>query len=433
MSGMTGSPGALLDDLAWRGLIQDSTGIDQLRSHLDSGRRRFYVGFDPTAASLTIGNLLAMSMVMRGARAGLGAVVLFGGGTGLIGDPSGKSVERSLLPTQEAAANVARHQGLMSAIFERAVDADQMPEFVDNAEWLTRINVLDFLRDVGKHFPITEMLRRDSVRRRMDDQDQGVSFTEFSYSLLQSYDFMRLAADRDVTLQMGASDQWGNIVAGIDYVRRTRRVQVHGLTCPLLLRSDGTKFGKTEKGAVWISADRTSAYTLFQFLLNLGDDEARRFALFFSLQDRSVLEKLLARHGESPSDRVLQRHMAQEITTLLHGGEACAKAEAASEALFSGEVAGLDAGMLGDVFADVPTAELPRDGVERGIPIAEFLVSVGAASSRREAREHLGNGAILVNGSKPDAQATIGVDDLLHGSVILVRRGRRDWRVARFT
>jgi tyrosyl-tRNA synthetase len=424
---------ALLDELSWRGLIHDSTDPAALRDHLDSGRRRFYIGFDPTAPSLTIGNLLPMTLMIRGARAGLGAVCLFGGGTGLIGDPSGKSVERGLLPVEQAQANVARHQGLMSSIFARALDPDAMPTFVDNYDWLGSLRMIEFLRDVGKHFPVTEMIRRDSVRRRLDDPSVGLTFTEFSYSLLQAYDFARLRADHDVTLQIGASDQWGNIVAGIDYVRRTLREQVYGLTCPLLLRADGTKFGKSEKGAVWISADRTSPYTFYQFVINLSDDEARKFALAFSLSERETLEKLLAAHAENPAKRALQRHLARELTTLLHGEAAVEAAEAASAALFSGEVSAISPEMLGDVFADVPTVDEPASRLDGdGWPVVDLLIAVGLAKSKREAREHLGNGAVLVNGAKSTVEATVTPADLLHGSVVLVRRGRREWRVARF-
>jgi len=426
---------ALLEELSWRGLIHDSTDVTELREHLDGGARRVYIGFDPTAASLTIGNLLPMTLLIRAARAGIAPVVLFGGGTGLIGDPSGKSVERSLLSPEDVAANVAGHQELMRGIFARAVEPDAMPQFVDNGAWLGRLSMIEFLRDVGKHFPVGEMTRRDTVRRRLDDPNVGLSFTEFSYALLQAYDFRRLCEDHGVTLQMGASDQWGNIVAGIDYVRRVLRTQVHGITCPLLLRADGTKFGKSEKGAVWISADRTSPYTFYQFVINLSDEDARRFALFFSLTERAPLEKLFAQHAESPARRALQRHLAREMTTLVHGEAATQAAEVASEALFRGDVRAIGPEMLGDVFADVPSVDEPAARLAGdGWPVVDLLIAVGLASSRRDAREHLGNGAVLVNGAKvTETTATVGPGDLLHGAVMLVRRGRREWRVARFT
>lgn len=321
---VTGS--ALLDELAWRGLIQTSTNLDELREHLDSGIRRFYVGFDPTAGSLTIGNLLAMSLVIRGARAGLRAVVLLGGGTGLIGDPSGKNTERTLLLVEEARRNVAKHRDLMTAIFARALSPDQMPEFVDNVEWLGALNALTLLREIGKHFLIGELIRRDSVRQRLEKSPDSFSFTEFSYALLQAYDFKHLCETRDVTVQLGASDQWGNIVAGINYIRRTLRRRAFGLTCPLLLRADGTKFGKTERGAVWISADRTSPAELYRLLLGAADDEARGFTRYFSLDSRERIEELFREHERVPERRLVQEHIAREITTLLHGEAACAEA-----------------------------------------------------------------------------------------------------------
>ncbi|MCK9923520.1 tyrosine--tRNA ligase [Frankia sp. AgPm24] len=425
---------ALLDELSWRGLIHDSTDPAELRDHLAGGGRRCYIGFDPTAPSLTIGNLLPITLLIRAARAGVGAVALFGGGTGLIGDPSGKSVERALLSAEDVAGNVARHREIMETIFGRALGADQQPSFVDNGDWLGRLGMIEFLRDVGKHFPVTEMVRRDSVRRRLNDPEVGLTYTEFSYSLLQAYDYRRLCEDHGVTLQLGASDQWGNIVAGIDYVRRVLRTQVHGLTCPLLLRADGTKFGKSERGAVWLTADRTSPYTFYQFLLNLSDVDAHTFALFFSLTEREPLERLFAEHAEAPGKRALQRHLARELTTLLHGPGALEAAEAASAALFSGDVKAIGADLISDVFADVPTVSEPLDrlSADGGWSVVDLLIATGLASSRRDAREHLGNGAVLVNGDRMAADSTVTEKDLLHGSVILIRRGRREWRVARF-
>ncbi|WP_045876398.1 tyrosine--tRNA ligase [Pseudofrankia sp. DC12] len=425
---------ALLEELAWRGLIHDSTDPAKLRAHLDGDARRVYIGFDPTAPSLTIGNLLPIILLIRAGRAGVRPVALFGGGTGLIGDPSGKSTERQLLSAQDVAANVARHQELMRGIFARALEPDQMPLFVDNSAWLGGLGMIEFLRDVGKHFPVGEMTKRDTVRRRLEDPNVGLSYTEFSYMLLQAYDFRRLCEDHGVTLQMGASDQWGNIVAGIDYIRRVLRTQAYGITCPLLLRPDGTKFGKSEQGAVWISADRTSTYTFYQFLINLADEDARRFALFFSLTAREPLEKLFAQHAETPARRTLQRYLAREMTVLVHGEAAADAAEAASEALFKGDVRAVSPELIGDVFADVPSVAEPLSRLDGdGWPVVDLLLATGLASSRRDAREHLGNGAISVNGDTVTAAAAVTAADLLHGSVLLVRRGRREWRVARFT
>lgn len=424
---------SLIDELTWRGLIQDSTDLTALREHLDSEQRAFYIGFDPSANSLTIGNLLPIVLVIRAARAGLKAVVLLGGGTGLIGDPSGKSQERSLLALEEAHQNVARHQNLMTSIFQRALSPGQMPKFVDNFDWLGTINAIDFLRDVGKHFSVAEILRRDAVRRRLEDAEVGLSYTEFSYSLLQAYDFMRLCQDHDVTIQMGASDQWGNIVAGIDYVWRTLHRSVYAITCPLLLRSDGTKFGKTEQGAIWISKERTSPYELYQFIINLADDEANKFALFFSLAEREQLEALFAEQIKTPESRSLQRYLANELTGLLHGPEAAKKAELASQALFSGDVRSLDLDTLNQVFANIPSTELAAQSLDNGgLSVVELLVGVNLATSKRQAREFLTNNAVTINGDSVSIDTKLTREQLLHKSLLCLRRGKREWRVARF-
>jgi tyrosyl-tRNA synthetase len=422
----------LIDELQWRGLLHDSTELAQLNEHLNARQRRFYIGFDPTAPSLTIGNLLAIMMVIRGIRAGLSAVVLLGGGTGLIGDPSGKSEERTLLSIDEAQANVERHRKLMNTIIERAVPKDSLPEFRDNYEWLGKINAIEFLRDVGKHFSVSEMMRRDSVARRLNDPNQGLSYTEFAYSLLQAYDFMRLCKDHQVTVQMGASDQWGNIVAGIDYVRRVLREPVHGLTCPLLLRADGTKFGKSESGAIWLTADRTSPYQFYQFLLNLADEEAKNFALKFSLESKSKLDELFAQMLEAPEKRPLQRHIAEEVTTLVHGKEECAKAQAVSAALFSGDIRSIDPSVINDFFNEAPSAVLSKSLVEgEGTSIIEFLVQSGLASSKGDAKRKLESNGLSINGEKVTTDRKLSKADLLHENLIMAKHGKQ-WKVVRF-
>lgn len=423
-----------LTELQWRGLIHDSTDLQALDEHLNSGKRSFYIGFDPSSESLTIGNLLAMIMVIRGARAGLNAVVLLGGATGLIGDPSGKSEERTLLPIEEAQKNAAKHRDLMLGIFKRALNEGQLPRFANNIDWLGKMNAIEFLRDVGKHFSVTEMMRRDSVKRRISGESgEGLSYTEFSYSLLQSYDFMQLCKELDVTLQMGASDQWGNIVAGIDYVRRILGKTVYALTCPLLLRADGTKFGKTEKGAVWISAERTSPYQFYQFLINIADDEAEKFALFFSLESREFLENLFAEQKAAPHERKLQRHIARELTSIVHGEEACKGAEAATQALFSGNVKSLDLKQINEIFADAPSVNLGLDSLEAGsLSLVSVLAESGLVQSKGQAKKDVANGAISVNGEQVKADMTLSKEHLLHNSVLLLRRGKKDWRIVRF-
>lgn len=422
----------LIDELQWRGLLHDSTELPLLNEHLNAKQRRFYIGFDPSAPSLTIGNLLAVMMVIRGIKAGLSAVVLLGGGTGLIGDPSGKSEERTLMPIEEAHANVERHRKMMTAIIERAVGADKLPQFVNNYDWLSKINAIEFLRDVGKHFSVSEMMRRDSVSRRLNDPNQGLSYTEFAYSLLQAYDFMRLCQDHDVTIQMGASDQWGNIVAGIDYVRRVLKTSVHGLTCPLLLRADGTKFGKSEKGAIWLTADRTSPYQFYQFLVNMGDEEVKKFSLYFSLAPKEQLDELFAEQAASPEKRPLQRFIAQEITTLVHGEEEFKKAQQISEALFSGDIRSIDPSVINDFFNEAPSVVLERKLLDgEGVSIIEFLVQSGVASSKGDAKRKLESNGLAINGEKVTQDRKLTVADLLHTDLIMAKHGKQ-WKVAKF-
>lgn len=422
-----------LSELEWRGLIQDSTDLQTLDEYINSAKRSFYMGFDPSSESLTIGNLLAMVLVIRGARAGLQAVVLLGGGTGLIGDPSGKSEERTLLPVEEAEKNAASHKELMMSIFKRALNDDQLPKFVNNFDWLGKLNAIEFLRDVGKHFSVTEMLRRDSVKRRISGETgEGLSYTEFSYSLLQAYDFMKLCKDYDVTFQLGASDQWGNMVAGIDYVRRILGKTVHALTCPLLLRADGSKFGKTEKGAIWISSERTTPYQFYQFIINLADDEAQKFAIFFSLESREFLENLFGEHKSAPHERKLQRHMARELTALVHGEDNAKRAEAATAALFS-DVRTLDLQQINEVFADAPSIDTNIESLAGGnLNLVALLVQSGLVQSKRQAKEDVANRAIWLNGEVVGQDMTLSKDNLLHNSVILLRRGKKDWRIVRF-
>jgi len=419
----------LLDDLRWRGLLYQSTDEDELRAHLAGGRRLVYCGFDPTADSLTVGNLLPITLLARVRAAGHVPVVVFGGATGQIGDPSFKSSERVLLDPATAAANVERHKATFRS-FLATVDGPD-PLFVNNLDWLGPMSVVDFLRDVGKHFSVNDLLRRDSIRSRIEEREQGISFTEFSYSLLQAYDFLHLFEAHGVTLQLGASDQWGNIVGGTDLIRRVHGGGAHALTCPLVLKKDGTKFGKSEKGAVWLSPDRTSPYAFFQFLVNLDDDLVPTFLRFYSLRPQAEIEELLARQEAEPGRRQAQRAIAAELTERLHGRDALIRAEHTTQALFSGDVAGLDLDQLDDAMADVPTVAVPRTELAAGVDLADLVAAVGLAASKGKARQFVADGAISVNGAKADGAAPVGVADLLHDAVVLLRRGKRQWAVVR--
>lgn len=419
----------LIDDLAWRGLVHQSTDLEALRQHLATPGRSVYCGFDPTADSLTIGNLLPMTLLARFRADGHRPVVLLGGATGQIGDPSFKSDERVMLDPEAAEANAARHRRTIGD-FLATVDGPD-PLFVDNLDWLGPMSLVAYLRDVGKHFSVNDLLRRDSIRSRIEGREQGISYTEFSYALLQAYDYLHLFSSNDVTVQVGASDQWGNIVGGVDLVRRVRGGHVHALTCPLVTKSDGTKFGKSESGAVWLSADRTSPYALYQFLVNLDDDLVTTFLRFYSLQPHHEIEEIEAAHTADPGARTAQRAIAAELTARLHGREALIRAEHTSEALFRGDVGSLDAGQLADAIADVPTTGVTSGQLADGVDVVDLLVATGLAPSKGQARRFVAEGAVSVNGERFDGSRPVGDGDLLHGKVVLIRRGKRLWGAAR--
>jgi tyrosyl-tRNA synthetase len=356
-------------------------------------------------------------------------VVLFGGATGQIGDPSFKSTERVLLDPTTAAANVERHRRVITSYLATVEGPD--PLFVDNLDWLGPMSVVSFLRDVGKHFSVNDLLRRDSVRTRIEGLEQGLSFTEFSYALLQAYDYLHLHRAHGVSVQIGASDQWGNIVGGIDLVRRVEGAAVHALTCPLLVKKDGTKFGKSESGAVWLAADRTSPYAFYQFVLNLEDDLVPTFVRFYSMRPRAELEALLAGHEADPGRRTAQRAIAAELTERLHGRTALERAEQASAALFSGQVAELDLDQIDDALGEVPTAPVERAELADGLGLDDALVRCGLAASKTKARQFVGDGAVSVNGERVGPDRHLGADDLLHDRVVLLRRGKRQWGMLR--
>jgi len=468
----------LIDELRWRGLVQDVTSEDALCAHLDAGRRRVYCGFDPTADSLTVGNLVPIMLLRHFQEAGHEPVVVMGGGTGLIGDPSGKEQERQLLTREQVEANIAGQR----PIFEQALrfDGENAASIVNNDEWLKDLSYIEALRDIGKHFSVNMMMQKESVRERLHGREQGISYTEFSYMILQAYDFLRLYEDRGVTVQVGGSDQWGNIVAGCDLIRRKaagdhgedpsppsplpkgeggrspsppaplpegkgRRSPsppaplpegeggAFGLTAPLVTRSDGGKFGKTESGAVWLTAARTSPYAFHQFWLNASDADAPRYLKMFTLLERNEIESILAEHEANPAARAAQRRLAQEVTDLIHGVEAREHAERAAQALFSGDVAHLDQTTLEEVFAEVPSTEHDKSRLsDEGVPLVDLLPETSLANSKREAREHLKNGAVSVNGEKVGPDDRLTEDRLLHGSITLLRRGKKSWHVARW-
>ena len=415
-----------LDDLAARELIVDSTSRDELAAHLREARRSAYIGFDPTADSLHVGNLLGLTLLRRLQLADHRPIVLVGGGTGLIGDPSGKAGERALNELETVRANAERLKRQVSRFvdFERGANAALL---VDNYEWLGSVSLIPFLRDVGKHFSINVMLAKESVSARLAT---GISYTEFSYQLLQAYDFRELARRHGCTMQMGGSDQWGNITAGIDLARRMDGATLHGLTHPLVAKSDGTKFGKSESGTVWLDATKTSPYEMYQFWLNTADADVIRFLKFYTFLPFPEIVALRETTERSPEKREAQRVLAREVTRLVHGDDGVRDAETITASLFTGDVTGLSAAQLEQAFAGAPTTALTGDDL--GTPLIDVLVRVGLAESKRRGRELLTTGAIQVNGRKVStADAVLSGEAVLPGGFVVLRKGKKTFHIAR--
>lgn len=424
----------LLDDLKYRAQFHQATSDAEgvgLARHLESGSRIVYAGFDPTRDSLTVGNLMQIILLQRFQRAGHRPVVVMGGGTGMIGDPSGKESERPVLSKEQIAFNVSRQRTIMESLLD--FKGERPAVLLDNASWLGPVSYLDMLRDVGKHFSVNMMIQKDSVRERLNSREQGISYTEFSYLILQAYDFLHLFDTRGVSIQVGGSDQWGNIVAGVELIRKKRQAEAFGLTVPLLTKSDGGKFGKSESGAVWLTADRTSPYAFHQFWLNTSDTDVVRLLKAYTFYDREAIEALAGEHESAPERRAAQRALADHMTELVHGAAALEQARRSAEALFSGDVSGLDADSLQQVFQDAPSSQLDRTELAgEGTELVELLVRASVASSKREARQLLESGAISLNGERVGLDRRLTSVDLLHGSMALVRRGRKNWHVLRF-
>jgi tyrosyl-tRNA synthetase len=416
----------LYGELAWRGMVYDTT--DGLTEALVRERVVGYAGFDPTAASLHVGSLLPIMALARLQRHGHGAIALVGGGTGLIGDPSGKSVERTLLDTDRVAANAASIRRQL----EHFLDFDQTvnpARLVDNSEWLTRVSALELLRDVGKYFTVNYMLAKESVKRRVESAD-GISYTEFSYLLLQAYDFLVLHDRFGCTLQLGGSDQWGNITAGLDLIRKLRSVKAYGLVLPLVTTSAGTKFGKTEAGTVWLDATLTSPYEFYQFWVNVDDRDAVTFLKYFTFLSQSEIAALEAATGREPERRHAQKALAREVTGLVHGAGAVRQAEAAAEKLFSGELASMAASELLQIFQNVPSCDVPLRA--EGWPVIELLTTSGITTSKSEAVRLIRGGGLYVNDRRiTDEKTMLDSDNAIEGRLFVMRKGKRDYFVVR--
>lgn len=425
-------------EISWRGLLQQSTS-DAIVSHLATPRT-VYAGFDPTADSLTIGNLIPMMMLAHAQRAGHRPIVLMGGGTGMIGDPSGKSAERQLLSRDD----VDRHIAMQQPAFERVLDfsarSSNAAVILNNADWLSQISWLEALRDIGKHFSVNMMIQRESVASRLNTREQGISYTEFSYMLLQSFDFLHLHQTCACTVQVGGSDQLGNILSGIDLIRRRSArsadgetsAEAYGAVAPLVTKADGSKIGKSEAGAIYLGAHRTSPYAFHQFWLNASDADVINFLKWYTFLDRATIEELAASMQSHPEARQAQKTLASEVVRMVHGEAELARAESAGRALFSGDIRSLDAATLGEVFAEVPRSPHDRSILTASVALVDLLPLTSLAASKREAREFLSAGAIAVNGEKVGPDRALSNADLLHNAVILLRRGKKQWHALRF-
>jgi tyrosyl-tRNA synthetase len=416
----------LYAELAWREMIYD--GTEGLRDALAAGPVTAYIGFDPTASSLHVGSLLPVMALARLQRAGHSPIGLVGGGTGLIGDPSGKTQERSLQSIEQVEENVAGIRAQVS----RFLDCDRAgnpARIVNNADWLATMDLMSFLRDVGKHFTVNYLLAKESVKRRLESED-GISYTEFSYLLFQAYDCVTLFDRHGCTLQMGGSDQWGNITAGIDLLRKLRGAKGHGLVLPLVMSSTGVKFGKTESGAIWLDPKMTSPFRFYQFWLNTDDRDVVRYLKFFTFLGRGEIEALARATTEHPERREAQRALARAVTALVHGKDHVERAERAAEVLFSDDIAGANVDDVLMVFEDAPSTELalPPDG----IALTELLATVKLASSKSEAMRLLKSGGVYVNNVRAtNDRARLTRADAIGGAVFVLRKGRKDHHIVR--
>jgi tyrosyl-tRNA synthetase len=424
----------VFDEFTWRGMVYDSTeGFADLvaKEHITA-----YIGFDPTASSLHVGSLLPVMALARLQRFGHAPIAIVGGGTGMIGDPSGKSQERVLLSAAQIEENLAgiRRQLERFLDFEPRAGASTAARIVNNADWLAAISLLEFLRDAGKHFTVNYMLQKESVNRRLESEE-GISFTEFSYLLLQAFDFVQLFDRFGCVAQLGGSDQWGNITAGIDLIRKLRGKKAHGLVMPLVTTAAGVKFGKTEAGTIWLDAGRTSPFKFYQFWLNTDDRDVVRYLKYFTFLDAAAIGQLEQTTRSAPERREAQRVLAREVTALVHGPEHVTRAEHASSLLFEEDVASLSVDDVLAVFADVPSTELPSgDFGSDGLGLVDLLARVRLAPSKSEARRLVQAGGVYVNNRRTaDPQARLTLDQAIGGRVFVLRKGARQNHLIRLT
>ena len=419
--------GNIYEEFEWRGLLYDAT--PELKDVLGKESVTAYIGFDPTAASLHVGSLLPIMGLARMQQFGHTPIALVGGGTGLIGDPSGKTAERQLLTSEKVAENIEGIRGQLSHFLD--FEREENPARIENNhDWLGGLQLIDFLRDTGKHFTVNYMLSKESVKRRIESED-GISYTEFTYMMLQAYDFLELNRRLDCTLQMGGSDQWGNILAGTDLIRRVNGNKAHGLVFPLVTNASGTKFGKTEAGNVWLDPELTSPYKFYQFWLNTDDRDVIHYLKAFTWLDRDAIGELEQSLAENPGAREPHRRLGREVTTMLHGESELAKAEQAAKVLFGGSLDNLSVNDLKDIFEDVPSTVIDREELSgEGMGALELCTRTGLTSSNGEARRLIRQGGLFVNNERfADESGRVTVDQGIDGQLLVLRKGKKSYHL----
>ncbi len=420
---------SIIEELKWRGLVADCTDAAELERKI-AAPITLYCGFDPTADSLHVGNLVPLLALRRFQLLGHHAIALAGGATGSIGDPSGKSQERQLLTQELLDRNIASVKLQLAKLLD--FDTKQNPaRLLDNAAWTRGVSFLDFLRDIGKHFSVNQMIAKESVRARMEDRETGISYTEFSYMLLQAFDFMVLRRDANCELQIGGSDQWGNITAGIELTRKKLGQTVFGLTLPLIMNSDGSKFGKTAAGAIWLDPKRTSVYKFYQFWINVADADVIRYLKYFTFLTKEDIETLEKQHAENPGARAAHKALAKAVTDLIHGPAATTEALRASEILFGGNLDGIAEATFNDIVGEVPTKQIEKAKLDgAGLSFLDLLIHAGLCPSKGQARKDVeGGGAYLNNTRESNPARAVTSVDLLFGKHVLLRKGKKNYVV----
>ena len=422
----------LLEELSWRGLLHDATqGVEE---HLAEAPRSGYIGFDPTAKSLHVGSLLVIMGLVHLQRAGHTPIALVGGGTGLIGDPSGKTTERQLLTKEIAGENAEGIRAQLAHFLD--FEAKKNPALMrNNLDWLGELALVDFLRDIGKHFSVNQLMAKESVKRRLANEETGISYTEFSYALLQSFDFLELYRRDGCTLQMGGSDQWGNITTGIDLVRRAESAKAFGVVMPLVTNSSGAKFGKSEGGNIWLDPELTSPFRFYQFWINTDDADIVKYLKYFSLLSRNEVDELSAAVQSEPHRRAAQIALAEDVTRRVHGEAGLGHAREATAALFGGAIDGLDPEVIEDIFADVPSSSVAREELAgEGMSIIDLLIGSGVASSKGDARRSIEGGGVYLNNHRvSDAERRLAVEDTIDGRFLLLRKGKKSYHLVAIT